>query len=203
MITTSGDEDITNSNEQDSAINLTNLYEQNSEENTNRTIIVNSNSSPNMTEAKAISLAATGPFDYDEESRTTASQRWPIWIRDFDVFLDASAIDHPPQQKAILLHVMGSAAREIYHAKAEANDDFKEVKKKLLEHFNPLKQTDFNKFKFNSMVRDDNESVDDFASRLRAQAIACFDTAEVDKEIRRRLPYYLDDFRFIKTVSIL
>jgi hypothetical protein len=46
--------------------------------------------------------------------------------------MDACNIDFKPQQKAVLLHLVGEQAREIYYAKAQANDDFDEVKEYYL-----------------------------------------------------------------------
>jgi len=142
------------------------------------------------TTAKALSLSPPEPFAYSEESKATASVRWPGWIRDFEVYLQASAIDHEPQMKAILLHVMGKEAREIYYASAKDGDDYKAVKKVLQQHFKPLKNIDYQKFVLNGMVRDESESMDDFASRLRAQAALCeLVGGDAEAEIRARLIY--------------
>ena len=92
--------------------------------------------------------------------------------------------------KAILLHVMGKEAREIYYASAKDGDDYKAVKKVLQQHFKPLKNIDYQKFVLNGMVREESESMDDFASRLRAQATICeLFGGDAEAEIRERLIY--------------
>ena len=63
--------------------------------------------------------------------------------------------------------------REIYFAVAKDDDDYTKVKKALTDHFKPLKNLDYQKFVMNSIKKEERESMDDFASRLRAQATLC------------------------------
>ena len=77
------------------------------------------------------------------------------------------------QKKAILLYVGGPGVREIYKTKAKADDNFDTVVKALEEHFKPLKNLNFQIFKFGQLRQTKQESVDDFAVRLRAAALLC------------------------------
>ena len=76
-----------------------------------------------------ISLNCPAAFGYDDESRATAGSRWPVWIRDFELFADGSGITDMKQRKAILLHVVGRAAREIYYTLKKDTDDYDAVVK--------------------------------------------------------------------------
>jgi len=139
--------------------------------------------------AKPIALSQPEPFKYDDESRNSAGARWPAWIRAFETFTVASAIADDAQKKAILLHVVGPQACDIYYTLAKTDDKFDDVVKTLTDYFKPLKQLDYHKFVFHGMVREDNESMDDFASRLRAQAKLCEYEGSADIELRARLIY--------------
>ena len=65
-------------------------------------------------DAKPISLNNPQEFGYDDDSRTTASFRWKAWLRDFDIFIAASAIGLEEQK--IFLHVVGKVSRDIYYS---------------------------------------------------------------------------------------
>ena len=125
------------------------------------------------TKAKVINLTCPCPFVYDDESRNTAGVRWTTWIRDLELYMDASNIDHKPQRKAILLHAVGGPSREIYYTKGQPNDDYDATKMCLQNHFSPLVNTDFEIFTFGEMRQRDSESLDDFVVRLRLAAKTC------------------------------
>ena len=139
-----------------------------------------------MTKAKNISLTCPGPFSYDDETRMTAGIRWATWIKELELYMEASNIDHKPQMKAILLHVVGRAARDIYYAKANAGDDYDTVKRCLTSHFDPLINVEFEIFKFGEMRQRETESLDDFVVRLRAAAQLCRFT-DIDNEIKKQV----------------
>ena len=89
----------------------------------------------NENERKVVTLSLNSPaeFHYDDESRQTAGTRWPFWIRDFGVYLDGSGITDDGQKKAVLLHVIGKSARDIYYTLAKEGDGFEAVKKVFSE----------------------------------------------------------------------
>ena len=89
----------------------------------------------------------------------------------------------------MLLHLVGEQAREIYHAKGQANDDFDEVKRILTEHFTPQINTEFEVFKFGELKQKENETLDDFVVRLRTQARLCSfgNQAAITAEIRKQV----------------
>ncbi len=123
--------------------------------------------------------------------RTTDNQdaRWSTWLRDVELYSNACNIDFKPQKKAVLLHLVGEQAREIYYAKAQANDDFDEVKRILSEHFTPQINIEFETFKFGELKQKDNETLDDFVVRLRTQARLCNldNAASITLEIRKQV----------------
>ena len=131
-------------------------------------------------------LLSPAEFAYDDESRNTAGMRWPTWIRDFEIFLNATAVTKAAQRKAMLLHVVGKAAREIYYTKVEAGDTYAEVKQKLTEHFQPLRNVDFEIYKFGLIKQFEQEAFDDFLVRLRGAASKC-DFIDEQPQIKRQI----------------
>ena len=131
-----------------------------------------------------ISLNCPAAFSYDDESRSTAGSRWPVWIRVFELFADGSGITDAQQKKAILLHVVGRAAREIYFTLKKDTDDYNAVVKVFKDYFAPLKNVDYEIFNFGLMRQRESESVDDFIVRLRVAADKC-EFKDVDGEIKK------------------
>ena len=143
-----------------------------------------------MATAKSISLNNPIEFGYDDESRTTASVRWKAWLRDFEIFIAASAINLETQKIAIFLHVVGKVSRDIYYSKPATDETkFDEVTKVLTDHFKALENPVAEQIKMSRMKQRDNESADDFLVRLRTAVEGCnlTDPTAIKTEVRRQL----------------
>ena len=139
---------------------------------------------------KPISLNNPPQFGYDDESRTTASVRWTAWLRDFEIFIAASAITSETQKIAIFLHVVGKSSRDIYYSKPATDETkFKDVKEVLSKHFEALQNPVAEQIKMSRMKQRDNESADDFLVRLRTVVQGCnlADAGAREAEVRRQL----------------
>ena len=136
--------------------------------------------------AKSMSLNNPAEFLYDDESRGSASVRWSVWIRDFELFVAASGITDKAQKKAILLHVVGKAGRDIYFTVAKETEDYDATKKVLSEYFKPLVNADYEIYKFCQIKQRDTESIDDFHVRLQIAAANCGWT-DSEPELRRQI----------------
>ena len=64
----------------------------------------------------------------------TVGTRWPVWIRDFELFLDGSGVVNPGQKKANLLNVVDKSSREIYFTLKKDDDDYAAVKKAFKDY---------------------------------------------------------------------
>jgi hypothetical protein len=126
-------------------------------------------------------------FAYDDECRSTAASRWAVWIQDFDWYLVGMGIADDGRKKAILLHAAGRAVRAIYGTVAEAADTYDEAKAKLTAHFEPQRNSAFERYLFGQVMQRATESVDDFAVRLRLAAAHCDFGQRVAEEIVRQL----------------
>ena len=138
--------------------------------------------------AKVLNLNPPAAFRLDDENRHTAGTRWPAWCKELDTFLVASGVTDRNQKRAVLLYVAGSSVREIYSTLEEnENDDYDEIKKKLKDHFAPLKNTDYEAFTFSRMQQMDGEPLDEFVVRLRVAANRCEFGDSIDAEIKRQI----------------
>ena len=136
----------------------------------------------------SVSLNSPGEFLYDDESRHTAGTRWPIWIKNFELFLVGSGVKDAAQKKAILLYAMGGAASAIYYSLQGESDDYEAVKKICGDYFKPLKNLDYEVFMFGQLKQRESESLDDFIIRLRTAAVRCeFVATAVDAEIKKQV----------------
>ena len=131
-------------------------------------------------------LLSPTEFQYDDESRGTAATRWTVWIRDFEVFMIAAGINKGAQKKATLLHVVGKAARDIYYSKAEDDDTYNDVKDTLVDHFTPLRNVDFEIYKFSQLKQREQKTFDDFMVRLRETAARC-DFTDTPAQLKRQI----------------
>ena len=120
-----------------------------------------------------IILECPRPFEYGLDNRATAAQRWPRWLSDFENYVDGSGVVVDTQKLSILLHVAGAEVRELVSSVKVTGDDYAKIKKKISDHFAPTANTDFETFNFGEMRQVVNETVSDFAVRLRVQAGLC------------------------------
>lgn len=108
------------------------------------------------------------PFDPLSEPNLVG-QRWKIWKRRFETYIAGVGITDANQKRALLLYQAGQETQDIFDKLAdtgEANDNKKTIKK-LDAYFTPKKNMDFEIFKFRSAVQANNETIDQFATRLR------------------------------------
>ena len=88
--------------------------------------------------------------------------------------------------KAQLLLLAGCKVYDIYDTLSDDADDFAATKTKLNNYFKPLKDEAMAVFQFREEVQKPGESVDQFVTRLRAQAKHCGFT-DKSKEIRAQV----------------
>ena len=127
-------------------------------------------------------------FKLDDDSKRTAGTRWPAWCRDLDTYVTASGVKDGGQKRALLLYTMGPATREVYSTLDEKDDDdYEAIKKKLSDHFAPLKNLDFEKFAFSQLRQSEREPLDEYIVRLRVASMKCDFGTSCDEEIERQI----------------
>jgi len=135
-----------------------------------------------------LTLMPPAAFKLDDDSKRTAGTRWPAWCRDLDTYVTASGVKDGGQKRALLLYTMGPATREVYSTLDEKDDDdYEAIKKKLSDHFAPLKNLDFEKFAFSQLRQSKREPVNEYIVRLRVASMKCELGTSCDEEIKRQI----------------
>jgi hypothetical protein len=75
----------------------------------------------------SLSLQPPRPFEYSVESRTTAGQRWPRWLRECQRYLSSSRVVNERQKKDAFLYLVGSDVCDIYDQQTKATETYEEA----------------------------------------------------------------------------
>ena len=135
-----------------------------------------------------MTLFGPGEFPYNDELRGTAGTRWPIWVRDFELYFEGSGVKDAGQRSPFCSTQWTRKREQIYFTLKGESDDYAAVKKAMATYFAPLKNLDYEIFVFSQMRQRESESLDDFVIRLRVAAARCeFATGAVDGEIKRQV----------------
>jgi len=134
-------------------------------------------------------LTSLLPFDCKSDTATIGT-RWRRWRRSFDYFLVAKGVTQPAQRKALLLHMAGVDVQDIYETLTEVqgdDDEYVNAVRALDDYFQPRTNIPYERHLFRQLHQRDNESVDQFVTRLRQQADFCSFEDQKDDNIRDQL----------------
>jgi hypothetical protein len=148
-----------------------------------------------MADSLANSIPSMAAFMPDVEPNSVA-QRWKRWSDRFENLIVAMNVTDQARKKALLLHLAGEAVFEIFEglvlddipddADAAVTNVYTVAKKALDDHFNPKKNTEFERFNFRSAKQQPVENIDSYHVRLRSLAKHC-EFANVDAEIKSHI----------------
>ena len=123
------------------------------------------------------------------------AENWRRWRQRFELYLTASGNDAKEEatKSAILLHVAGPEALEVYNTFTwEAEADKKKVKKimdKFESYCTPRKNVVWERHVFNCRSQQPGETIDQYATDLRCKAKTCEFGTLTDSLIRDRIIY--------------
>ena len=117
-------------------------------------------------------------FDVDLDGGRNNSSRWNVWLRRFNLFIEANAVTRDRKQIATLLNEAGSDIEEIYEAKRDtsvnkADEKYAEISKLITDHFAPQKNLNLAKLKFREISQHEGENIKSFHVRLKTAAVPC------------------------------
>ena len=128
-------------------------------------------------------------------------ENWRRWVQRFELFLTASGKVKETEkvQCAILLHLIGDEALEIYNtftfSESEDRDKLSVLKKKFEEYVNPRKNTVFERYKFWECKQQEGETIDQFITELKTRSRSCEFGDQTDSMIRDRIVFGVTDIR--------
>ena len=120
-----------------------------------------------------------------------AADEWEIFAEQLTHYFVANEIDDDAKHRAILLSTCGMATykllRTLVAPAALTTKTFNELVKLATEHHNPKPSIIIRRFRFNTCVRQQGETITSFVTRLRDLASHCEYGATAKELIRDRL----------------
>lgn len=132
------------------------------------------------------------PFDCKGDI-STLGQRWKKYKRSVEYYNAAKAITSAERKKAILLHFGGPDLQDLFETLTVADPSGHEtVYTKTIEafdnHFLREKNIPFERNVFKEMKQEEDETIDQFVTRLRRQTENCeFEASDIDNQIRDQI----------------
>ena len=134
------------------------------------------------------------------------AETWRKWEQQFRFYFQASELDKKPPttQTAILLHVAGPEAQEIYQTfvfppqEAEQPDlrqDVNAVLQQFETYCNPRRNTVYERHRFWSRDQLEGEAVDQWVTELKVKAALCEFSDQRDLLIRDKIVFGVRDER--------
>ncbi|KAK3089020.1 hypothetical protein FSP39_000173 [Pinctada imbricata] len=128
---------------------------------------------------------------YDE------SEDWNQYIERLDSYFDANEIDDADKKRNILLSVCGKATykliRDLLSPVKPNTKSFADIVKLVKDHKHPAPSEIISRFKFNSRIRKEGESVRGFVAELRSLSEHCNYAATLEAMLRDRLVVGIND----------
>lgn len=124
--------------------------------------------------AKALILPSLEPFRITGNSSSLPSS-WGRWMQSFKYFLTGSRVTDRAQKRARLLHLAGPEVPKIFETLEDtgADNNYDSAVQNLDEYFKPKKNISLERHKFNSEKQKENETVQDFTTRLKQLVLTC------------------------------
>ena len=137
----------------------------------------------------ATGLDFSGIARFDPHSDPTSlSTRWNDWIKRFTRFIVAMDIKDTTRRRALLLYLAGPEVETIFETLTNTGEDkdFDTAVAKLTEHFSPKKNIMYETHVFRQARQRDDETLDQFHTRLHHLAKSC-EFTDAKKEIKTQL----------------
>ena len=134
------------------------------------------------------------PFSPDPDPVECAS-RWAIWLQSLEFYFAAAEITTDARKKALLLHYVGPTAQEVFVKTLQPQlvtknlaESYANIIAAFKSHFQPTVNTEFEIFRFRQARQREDETMDQYAARLRALAAHC-SFADIDGKPTSRHDY--------------
>ncbi|UYV72865.1 K02A2.6-like [Cordylochernes scorpioides] len=119
--------------------------------------------------------------------------KWPKWRKKIENYIIASDLNSKTiqQQRAILLHIIGDLALEIYNTfgfeENAQSPTIKDILDKYDQYFRPFKNTIYKRYLFFTCEQKLNQTFDDFVTEIKSKAEDCEFENIKDSLIRDRI----------------
>jgi len=142
-----------------------------------------------------VDVAPLPQFDCSGDP-TSITPRWKRWKKAFQFYIDGKGVQNNDQKKALLLHSAGMDVQDIFDTldnvpfvatvEGETDNVYKQAMRNLDAYFAPKGNVPYERHIFRSLKQDTAETVDQYVSRLKKQALNCqFGAEDVRNEMIR------------------
>jgi len=142
-----------------------------------------------------VDVAPLPQFDCSGDP-TSITPRWKRWKKAFQFYIDGKGVQNNDQKKALLLHSAGMDVQDIFDTldnvpfvatvEGETDNVYKQALRNLDAYFAPKGNAPYERHIFRSLKQDTAETVDQYVSRLKKQALNCqFGAEDVRNEMIR------------------
>ena len=137
----------------------------------------------------------------DSSDQSNVGPRWERWLGRLENFFVAFDIKDDTRKRAMLLHFAGESVSNIFSTLSDTGDetDYKKATDSLTNYFLPLKNAEFEVYKFRQARQAESETLDMFVTRLRQLAKYC-QFADIDKEIKSQIVQGCSSIKLRKTI---
>ena len=134
--------------------------------------------------AAQLQIPSILPFSPHGESSQVA-QKWSKWKKSFQYFVTASGVRDDGRRKALLLHLVGLQTQEIFETLGVAEDaTYQQSLDAFDGHFDMQRNVSFERSVFHNAKQKENESIEQYVTRLRRLAQYCEYNDIVEEQIR-------------------
>ena len=129
---------------------------------------------------------------------------WSIYADRLSNFFIANDITSTVKRRALLLTVIGqdtySLLRDLVFPKKPEECEYDDIIKTLHDHFQPKRSVIMERFKFNTRVRQENESIATYIAELKQLAVFCEFGNTLEDMLRDRLVCGVNDPRIQRSL---
>ena len=137
-----------------------------------------------------IEFGSINPFDCKGDP-TSVGPRWKRWKKSFEYFIEAKGVKKDSQRKALLLHCAGQDVQDVYSTIFDDEDEesdeeeteYDKAMRLLDSKFIPQANVPFQRHEFRQAKQEEDETVDQFVTRLSQLAETC-EFTEIKENIR-------------------
>jgi hypothetical protein len=126
-------------------------------------------------------VAPLSNFDCNGDA-TSVGPRWKRWRKAFQYYVEGKGINNHARMRALLLHTAGMDVQDIFETldeiefvqvEDEEDNVYKQSMRKLDSYFTPKLNVPYERHVFRACRQESDETVDQYVTRLKKQALNC------------------------------
>ena len=144
---------------------------------------------------KDLGIEGIRPFDVNSDPCSVGTE-WKRWLRSFQLQAGGKGLvivldkdDNKVQRRALLLHCVGPDVQDVFDVLPDTGGakDHQKAEDALTAHFVTQINIPYERHLFREMIQDENETVDQYAVRLRWKAQQCDCGYQIQAQIRDQI----------------